>query len=456
MKMNNCSSAMRLCIPLGASIALSLSMTGCSMTGSSAPSTGNSAAAAKNAGNFSNTVFLGDSLTAGFQNGSLLDTTQVHGWAPLVATQASFKIVQPLIAAPGAPAALKLISLGPSPVVQQESGVTTGRDNPTDQPTDLAVPGAYLTDIQSTAPLPVPVSDQDIITSLVLGYPGLAAGNDLSQTGFAVKAQPTTIFLWAGNNDALVADSSGQPSKMTSTADFTTQYQSLVQLLTAKTTAHLVIGNIPDVTALPYLQAAATVLALTSTQTGIPAATLSTTLGIQAGDFVNSKGLSEIQDIISGKQKGPIDDAGVLTAAEVITTQTQIAAYNTVIAQQAKAAAATLVDINALFKQIATNGVTINGVHGTAAFLGGIFSLDGVHPTNTGYAVVANAYIDTMNTAFNTKIPDADLSAISKADPLWPPNLAVGAARPGTAMLMPANAGKSIDDLLLRTPKPQQ
>ena len=40
------------------------------------------AAQAKNAGNFSNTVFLGDSLTAGYQSGSLLDTLQVHGWAP--------------------------------------------------------------------------------------------------------------------------------------------------------------------------------------------------------------------------------------------------------------------------------------------------------------------------------------------------------------------------------------
>jgi len=42
--------------------------------------------------NFSETIFIGDSLTAGYQSGSLLDTQQVHGWAPLLAQQANFPI----------------------------------------------------------------------------------------------------------------------------------------------------------------------------------------------------------------------------------------------------------------------------------------------------------------------------------------------------------------------------
>ena len=118
------------------------------------------------------------------------------------------------------------------------------------------------------------------------------------------------------------------------------------------------------------------------------------------------------------------------------------------IAAQAQAAGATLVDINALFKQVATSGMTINGYTGTASFLGGFFSLDGIHPTNTGYAVVANKFIDTMNTAISTKIPDVALGPIAAADPLWPPNL-VPHAISAHALTMPANAGKSIDDLML-------
>lgn len=108
--------------------ALGLSLAGCS-SGSSNPLAPIQAAQAKNAGNFSNTVFLGDSLTAGYQSGSLLDTQQVHGWAPLLAKQAGFNIVQPLIAYPGAPNVLQLVSVGPPPVITTAPGTTAGRDN---------------------------------------------------------------------------------------------------------------------------------------------------------------------------------------------------------------------------------------------------------------------------------------------------------------------------------------
>jgi lysophospholipase L1-like esterase len=445
MKMNTCSVSPFSNMLLATAFAVSLA--GCS-SGSSNPLASIQAAQAKNAGNFSNTVFLGDSLTAGYQSGSLLDTQQVHGWAPLVATQASFSIVQPLIAYPGAPNVLKLISVGPPPVIAPAPGTTTGRDNFATQVTDLAVPGALLNDVLNTVPLVNPAPGQQQLNQLVLGFPGLGYGQAYSQATFAVKAQPTTIFLWIGNNDALIADITGTPGSMTSVANFTTQYQALMTQLTTLTPAHLIIGNIPDVTQVPYLQPAALILAQTSQQTGLPTSVLSGLLGIVPGDYVNPTGLAEIPLILGGKQKGPIDDAGVLSAAEVVTVQAQVTAYNQVIATQAQAASATLVDINALFKQVSTSGLTINGYTGTATFLGGFFALDGIHPTNTGYAIVANKFIDTMNAAISTKIPDVALGPVAAADPLWPPNLvphAVGAH----ALTMPANAGKSIDDLML-------
>jgi lysophospholipase L1-like esterase len=428
------------------------SFVGCS-SGSSNPLAAIQAAQVKNAGNFSNTVFLGDSLTAGYQNGSLLDTQQVHGWAPLVAKQAGFNIIQPLIAFPGAPNVLQLISVSPL-VISAYCGAappapcvsTTGRDNFATQVTDLAVPGALLNDVMNTVPLVTPAPGQQQLNQLVLGYPGLGYGQALSQLGQAIQAQPTTIFLWIGNNDALVADITGMPSSMTSVANFTTQYQALMTQLTTLTSAHLVIGNIPDVTAVPYLTPAALVLAEVSQEYGIPTSVLSAALGIVPGDYVNPTGTAQIQPILLGQQKGPITDAGVLSAAEVVTVQAQVTAFNQVIAQQAQAAGATLVDINALFKQVTASGLTINGYTGTAAFLGGFFGLDGIHPTNTGYAVVANTYIDTMNSKIGTKIPDVNLSAVAATDPLWPPNLAphvVGHS-------MPAGAAKGVEDLFKR------
>src|ERR1700722_1340379 len=429
--------------------AIGLSLAGCNSP-SSNPLAAVQAAQAKNVGNFSNTIFLGDSLTAGYQSGSLLDTAQVHGWANLVATQAAFNISLPLIAPPGAPSVLELVSVGPPPVIVTTPGTTTGRDNPATQATDLAVPGAFVNDVVNTVPLANPAPGQKQINQLVLGFPGLGFGEALSQAGFAIKAQPTTIFLWIGNNDALNADITGMPSSMTSLANFTTQYQTLITQLTSLTPAHLVIANIPDVTQVPYLTPAAVVLAEVSEETGRtkPIPVLSALLGISPRDFVNPTGLAEIPLILGGKQQGPIDDAGVLSAAEVVTVQAQVVAFNQVIAAQAKAANATLVDINALFAKVVASGLTINGYTGTATFLGGFFALDGIHPTNTGYAVVANKFIDTMNTTISTKIPDVPLASVAASDPLWPPNLLPhpAAARP---WMMPANAGKSIDDLVL-------
>ena len=404
---------------------------------------------AKNAGNFSNTVFLGDSLTAGFQSGSLLDTTQVHGWAPVLAAQAGFNIIQPLIAYPGAPNVLQLVSLGPPPVITTAPGTSTGRDNFATQVTDLAVPGALLNDVMNTVPEvnPAPGS-QAQLNQLVLGFPGLGYGVADSQASFAIKAQPTTIFLWIGNNDVLVADETGMPASMTSLANFTSQYQALITELTTMAPAHLVIANIPDVTKVPYLTPAALVLGEVSAETGLPTSALSQLLGIVPGDLVNPAGTAQIPLILTGQQQGPITDAGFLSAAEVVTVQAQVTAFNQVIAAQAKTANATLVDINALFNTVSANGLTINGYTGNSSFLGGFFALDGIHPTNVGYAVIANTFIDTMNTAISTKIPDVPLGPVAATDPFWPPNLATQVAPSARPRIMPANAGKQISAIL--------
>jgi lysophospholipase L1-like esterase len=398
----------------------------------------------KNAGNFSETVFVGDSLTAGFQSGSLLDTSQTNGWAALVAKQANFAITLPLIAFPGAPNVLQLKSLNPL-VIAPAPGQTTGRENFAAQPTDLAVPGHTLNDALNTVPLLVPKTGEDQLTQLVLGFPQLGFGAARSQVDEAISLHPTTIFIWIGNNDALVADFTGMPSTMTSTTTFATEYQTLTTKL-ASTGANLVFLNIPDVTAIPFLQPAATVLALTSKQSGIPVPVLSHILGIQPGDFVNPTGTAEIPVILNaiahGQAAGPIDDAGVLSASEVVTAQANVAAYNQTIAADAASVGGTVVDINALLKGLGTSGITIDGFPATTNFLGGLFSLDGIHPTNTGYALIANDVIDTLNAKIHTSISDVNVGMVALVDPLFPPNL-----KPMPNAIVPASVQKAVSVL---------
>jgi len=415
-----------------------LSSSGCNMNSTAKPTTGTPSS---NAGNFTTTIFLGDSLTAGFQSGSLLDTAQPNGYANLIAKQAGFQLALPLITPPGAPAVLKLISVGPPPVIQQESGVTKGRDNPTVQATDLAVPGFLVTDVINRAPIAVPTSDEDIITDLVLGFPGLAEGKDYTQLQWAAQLSPTTLFLWIGSNDALVAADTGMPSSMTPVTQFTTEFTQLMQALQSKTTANLIVGNVPDITLVPYLTSGTTILAEFSQSSGIPAAQLSATLGIQDADLVNPNGVTQIEAILGGKQAGPVSDSGYLSPTEIAAVQQTIQQYNTAIAAQVAAVGGTLVDINTAFTQLHTSPPTINGTVATFNFLGGIFSLDGVHPTNTGYALLANIFIDRMNTALSTKIPDVNVSAIATTDPLFPPNLPKAARK----VHIPGAAAQSLD-----------
>ncbi len=372
---------------------------------------------------FSNTVFIGDSLSAGFQNGSLLDTQQPNGWASLVAKQINTPITLPLIAAPGAPAVMQLVSVGPPPVTTTESGVSSGRDNPSAQPTDLAVPGHHLHDLINAGPTIAPTSAEDIITTLVLGFP---VGNNNTQLQEAIALKPTTLFVWIGSNDALVADDTGMPSSMTPIASFTSDFTQLMTTLHSKSSARLIVANLPDVTAIPYLTPAAMILSETSAQTGQSTAQLGAVLGLATGDLVTAAGQKEVQqavsDIKSGKTPTPLDDAGVLTAAEVQQVQALEDQYNQVIAQQVSAVGGTLIDMHAFFQTLGA-GQTINGVNATTGYLGGLFGLDGIHPTNTGYALVANQVIDSLNTSLKTTFADVDVSTIASTDPLFGPNI---------------------------------
>jgi GDSL-like lipase/acylhydrolase family protein len=407
------------------------SLTGSGGTTTSAPS-------------FVRTVVIGDSLSAGFQNGSLLDSQQPNGWASLMAKQANFPLALPLIAPPGAPAVLELVSVGPPPVIQQESGTTIGRDNLSTQPYDLAVPGHLLNDVINTTPVLAPTTDEEIITDLVLGFP---LGDTKSQMNEAIALNPTAIFVWAGNDDALQADESGVPSSMTSVAAFTQEFTQLLSTLHTQTKATLIVANIPDVTAIPYLTPAATVIATVATETGLSQAQAAVDLGLADGDLVNATGESEAQTAIhqikQGQMPTPLTDSGFLTASEITQVQTTVDQYNSAISQQVSATGGILVDIHSYFQTL-QSGVTINSYEATTAFLGGIFSLDGVHPTNTGYALIANQYIAALNSSAKTKITEVNVSAVAAADPLFGPNIKPA----GASVSIPLNAAHRMDTLI--------
>lgn len=410
--------------PLLPAVTLGLCLLGlCLLTScGNSPSSGNSPverpnpAAIANTGNLSNVVFLGDSLTAGEENGGLLDTEQVHGYTTLLAQQAGVPITLPLIAAPGVPNVMQL-DLDPLGIVFA-TGTSPGRDYPSQQATDLAVPGATLEDIFYTTPS----NTTDLATQYILGDPGLSEGLSLSQALWAQRLAPTTIVLWGGNVEAINAVAEGSTAALTSVSDFTTEYSQLIGWFTQNTNAHLVLLNVPDVTRVPYLISAQQAATIASGLTGADQAYFYAIWGVTPQDYLNASGVEVALSIIEDPSQGPLASGLYLTPDDISVIQSTVNGYNYAIVEQAHLVDATLVDMHTALLNLAQNGATINGTPVTFQYLDGIFSLDGIHPTNTGYALTANIIIQALDSD-GAEIPQVDVGPIAAADPLFPANM---------------------------------
>ncbi len=354
-------------------------------------------------------VVVGDSLSAGFQNGSLHEDQQVHGYAKLVADQAGVELTLPLIVAPGIPNVLTLVDPSPPPVIVEADGVSTGRRDPSVQPFNLAVPGARVADALATRP----DLAFDDLTDLVLGLPGLFGGLSKSQVEWAEALQPTTIIAWIGNMDALGAAIEGDAALLTPVDQFTASYTEVLNRLVA-TGAKLIVGNIPDVTAIAFLTSAEDVAELV----GLPLAVIGPPLGITAGDFVLPDAVPLVGAILGGQASGPLPANLVLTAAEVALIQDAVAQFNEVIETQARSHRVPVVDVNRLLETARRRGLFVGRHRLTTDFLGGLFSLDGIHPTNTGYAILANEFIEKLNRRYGTRIHHVNERQVLREDPL--------------------------------------
>lgn len=118
-------------------------------------------------------------------------------------------------------------------------------------------------------------------------------------------------------------------------------------------------------------------------------------------------------------------------------------AINQGIDDAASATHSPLVDVHAIFHGLVSGkssnqyyhqAASINpGVCCTLGYLYGILSFDGLHPSNTGYALIAYHVIQAINSSYGAKIPQVDLKAAYEGtrcsntkqcfpDPYAPPN----------------------------------
>lgn len=289
----------------------------------------------------------------------------------------------------------------------------------------------------------------------------------------ALSQTPTFFSLWIGGNDVLGYATSGGDgtNPITPTANFDAAYNALASQLAAGGRKG-VVANLPYVSTLPYFKTvpfnplpldAATIAQLMNTTNGYglynggiqlalanslitPAEAARRTIAFTPGSgnkvvivdsyLTNLSGLgipsyrqATSEDLIVlpassfiGTTVGgnpqlvngvsvPLADKWVLSKDEIQEVQTATDAYNITIQAAATANGLAFVDAKAIMTQLnSASGITANNFTLTANFVtGGAFSLDGVHPSPRGYALIANKFIEAVNTKYGSNLKGVNL-----------------------------------------------
>ncbi|CAN5165326.1 SGNH/GDSL hydrolase family protein [soil metagenome] len=413
------------------------------------PTAGSSETPSKGNADFTKYVAVGNSLTAGFSNGNatgggLYREGQLNSYPSILAGQ--FKtvgggdFVQPLFTEAQAAGS------GYSKLIKVPS---------------LADPTSLITSIAQVAPAAVrgtnsagkPLYTKFSGANQNLGVPGIRVADVLS-AGYGSQqgnpyferllpdtdaGQATTYFqyvsdnltgatffsCWLGNNDALGFATTGGTTPLTPSALFTTNFTAMMNKLTEGSRKGVVIG-IPNITTAPLFSTLTIPLVLAQLNailkptTPLTALVVQTTAGVrptQAGDLLlltSALDYANIGSTTVGTKVGPfglsatnpLPNQTVLDAGEVAALNASIADFNNTMKTQADAKGAAYVDPNTVLSQVTSaSGLTQNGITYKGDFIqGGVFSLDGIHLTPAGYALMANEIIKGINTKYSSTI----------------------------------------------------
>jgi lysophospholipase L1-like esterase len=374
---------------------------------------------------FQSYVAIGNSITAGYQSGGINDSTQRQSYARLLAGQMGTQYHYASIAGRGCP----------PPIANGLTGARFGTGSTsttcdlrtsssvTDILNNVAVPGAISLDPTSST---TPASN--ILTMLVLG--------GKTQVQRALDARPTFATIWIGNNDVLLAATTGyivpridttvgirSPGIVSTPAQLQVNYDAMMkQLLDNAPALKGVLIGVVQVSGVPLLSSGALIASNAQIQAGITAAagrpvtinpncTGSTALVNVPQLLGYIRAGAHPATIACAKNSDPLDprvgDAYVLDSGELATLQTTVAGYNTYIQAKAAATGFAYYDPNVLLAaRRATQEIpAFPNFQSTTATYGNLISLDGVHPAAAAHKLIANELIALINSKYTTTLP---------------------------------------------------
>lgn len=398
---------------------------------------------------FSSFVSLGNSLTAGYQNASLYQSSQDYSIGKMLSGQVTnVKYEQPLYSNPGTASRMEIQSLA-GPVIgnNPNSGSPLNLSYPAPY-NNLGVPGALMPEALIAKDASTSLTNNPMFDLILRGQ-----GTMVEQ---AIALSPTFVTVWLGNNDILGYATSGGLLPHTPVAAFQQAYPLIVGAL-AQTGTKGVVANIPDVRATPFFrtvgpatgaaikpafdasqiaglvyQHSTTVIGVATpdaliggtvlmTLTGSPYAGL---LGDTEGKYYEMTGQTPPAGVNTAFPFGftpenPWPNSLILDDAELATVVDVTNSFNQTIKASADAVGFKLADMYTFFNDVAQNGYVADGLNFSAGYiLGGLFSLDGVHPTTRGYGIIANKLVEVINDNYNASIPMINISTLPASIPL--------------------------------------
>lgn len=240
-----------------------------------------------------------------------------------------------------------------------------------------------------------------------------------------------TFFSFAlGNNDVLGYATNGAytdspTNTLTSIPLFTQLYTNYINTLTTNNQKG-VVATIPDVTETPFLNTVTTQLL----EQGVTASTggvftkiwISTANGAREATSADLFALTFDTDtlgkaVVFGNprtagygllESNPLHDKHVLDKDEVLEVKNTINAYNAAIKNIADSKGLAIADVYDFMNKVKV-GYNYNGIAISNKYItGNAFSLDGIHLTPMGYAIMANIFIDAINAKYNTALEKVD------------------------------------------------
>lgn len=126
---------------------------------------------------------------------------------------------------------------------------------------------------------------------------------------------------------------------------------------------------------------------------------------LPASSFIGTEAVPGDPTTVNGVAV-PLADQWVLIPSEQTEIANATAAFNQTIEALATQYDLAFFDVNTFFNEVATSGYQAGSAFMTADYVtGGTFSLDGIHPSPRGYAVIANQMINIINTKYGSNLP---------------------------------------------------